>query len=382
MSFAISPVDSTIGSFAASDFSSTVDAVIALSDANHGTTQPGAAVTFADTSNAARTGSITTHQDTDSSSSTIISVSTGAGRSDPDDALSQVTEQTAVIVKKSDDGLVEDAAIISITTNADDATKTISITKKNDDNTTQTSTITLDSLRLSDDPNVAYASVLTNLDTGLPQSMFLISSGDPGAGQSDVFLVSLINSADTIDISTSFANGGFTTFSGRDGFQSFGGAVSIDVGGQKIIIWLDAGRAIANGFSGVLSANFGTFAPDTSLASSTVSGEVMQLDLIFEHGRISEIWDGDVQIDDLDAFARETAENAPQGEIVDQETIAQQRGTIVSNAPLFSFRVGAQTDAVNDIIDDGSIPDERRQIDPLNWITDLIQQSKRSRLSV
>jgi hypothetical protein len=385
MSFAITPVERSPDGAAAGDFLAAVDAVVAKSDSNRDalrsgkTVTSGDVVTFAETGGTTTTDSMTARQDVASNSSTIISMSTKKDGADSATSGADVLEQTAVIVKKNDDGSVGDATIINIKTNKDDATKTISISKKNDDNTMQTATITLDGLSTFGDPHVAYAAVSTNVETGLPQSMFLISSGDPGTGQSDVFLVSLIDSADSINFDQAFSNGGFTTFSGRDNFQSFGGAVSIDIGGQKIIVWLDAGKAITNGFSGTVTADYGTFAPDTSVSSSTVSGDVMALNLIFTNGTVSEIWDGTTRIDDFDAFARETAQNASLGGPVDQETIDAHRGTIVSNAPLFNFRLGDQSEALREAAGLWSSSDGRNQSDPVKRASDLVQQFRMHR---
>jgi hypothetical protein len=364
MSFAISPIERGADTPSALDFMMAVDAAISMSDKNQDKLQSSAVVKIAPSDDNGGAVSVLKKDTAADNSSTLISVTTKPDDGPSGDNTPDSTDQTAVIITKDGNGDIKNATVINVISNNSDNTQTISISTKNADQETVISTITLDAQTLQGNAGIAYASVTNNPETGLPQSLFLITPSQDAGTSSDVFLVSLVGATDHIDLTDTFSNFGFTTFSGRDSGSSFGGAVTIDIGGRKIIVWMDAGQNVANDYSGELNAAFGTFEPDLMAPSSTIAGNIVGLKLVFSQSAITQIWQGDTLIDDLDGYVRQLVggDTPPP---VDAAVVEDQRYSIIRDAPFFDYRLNTESDAIRQTLVQ---PDDQNRLRPADYI--------------
>jgi hypothetical protein len=228
------------------------------------------------------------------------------------DNVAQVSSSHAVFVGTESNGVTQNTAVISVSDKSDGHGQTIAVKVCDANAADGVSTVTLDSGALSD--GRSYAVGITSKDSvsGAVNSLVLIlpdmnNDGTPSGGTT--FVMSSVAKAETLDPLAGFSNSGFTTLSAGALGYSYGGAVTIEVDGKLVIVWLDAGQNIGSGFTGQVAARFGALSASGTSGSGSYIGDIHPVTLVFTNGALTELRDGNTLIENFDAYVRDLVAN-------------------------------------------------------------------------
>jgi hypothetical protein len=357
MSLDLSRIDSFNGSSTALEYASNVNDAIARLNAEDTDRSSGVVV-------------VTRRTDTDSDGASLPTTKIGPDTAAPvapvaaaDPAETSPGDVTAVVLTNDLQGETNNAAVIKITDNGSGSGSTISIQVMDDSQPDGISTVIINTDQLENNSQIVYGNIAKDTDTNAPRSLFLIVPSEATGSENDTFLYSSVKAVESIDPATAFSNDGFTTFSGRDNFQNYGGAVSLQVDGKQFIVWLDTDQSVEENFTGDVDARTGVFDSSSEASLSTVSNGFQVVNLVFENGALRQVTQDGTAYANFNAYAQKLIQDAAPSAPVNGEIADRQNNFITGNARRFVTELFNRTYAVTSAINQSGYDDIMNRAD-------------------
>jgi hypothetical protein len=247
----------------------------------------------------------------------------------------------AVVVTTDTTGEQSKTTVVTVTDKNDGSGSQIAIDIPAADGSDTRTTVTIDSSMLEtatlpEDARVAFGVLSTDARTGQPGTLILVVPTGTDANGASTFNITTVQMGTTVDPASAFRNYGFSGTIGGRLTNGFGGAVAVEFGGQRQIVWVNAGQNVAPSFTGEIEADYGTIDPSNGGAAGTVAGLVGKITLVFENGRLVGQKDSDgAAISDFNSFIADQIATEPALPEVDDALAVTWQTAVTTKGNLF-----------------------------------------------
>lgn len=265
---------------------------------------------------------------------------------------------TALVLTEGMGSDPENATIVSVEGNATGSGKVITITVADESQPDGVSTVSIDTASLTQNANAVLGLTTHDPDSSQTKSLILVLPHQGSSNGESTYMLAPVTQTDTVD-AASFANWGIGSLSGNGYLKNFGGTVEITVDGKTFLVWLDAGQAVGNGFSGNVSARFGILSADPTGQTNVVSGYIDNMTLKFTNGTLTGFSKNGETIENLDAFVRDKIANTTEFPAVTTQDQKNLRSNFNTEAVSFVKNYSDITQAILSSIAIADVVDKR-----------------------